>query len=156
AQLRILGGRELLDRLTVLTVMQSTDNAMRLRLRRGLLRPWKRHLGSKVADGERAPSYLPVANATARAMARVTGGRPLNLLGESIGGLSVTAHILGGAVMGADASTGVVDTDHEVFGHPGLYVIDGSTIPANLGVNPSLTITAMAERAARRIPPPPG
>ncbi len=80
----------------------------------------------------------------------------MNLLGESVGGLSVTAHILGGAVMGADKSSGVIDTNHEVFGYPGLYVIDGSTIPANLGVNPSLTITGMAERASRLIPPPPG
>lgn len=156
AQLRMVTGRRLLERLTVLTVMQSTDNALRLRLRRGWLRPWRRHLSSELSGDNRVPSFLPVANATAAAMAQVTGGRALNLLGESVGGLSVTAHVLGGAAMGADVRTGVVGTNHEVFGHPGLYVIDGSTIPANLGVNPSLTITAMAERAARLLPPPPG
>lgn len=155
-QVRAMAGRKILERLTVLTVMQSTDNALGLKLRRGRLRPWRRHLTSVLPAGSNVPSYLPIANETARTMARVTGGRAMNLLGESVGGLSVTAHILGGAVMGADKSSGVIDTNHEVFGYPGLYVIDGSTIPANLGVNPSLTITAMAERASRLIPPPPG
>lgn len=112
-------------------------------------------LRSRVADGVRPPSYLPVANAATRAFAEASGGRPLNLLGESVGGLSITAHILGGAVMGADRSTGVVDARHEVHGHPGLYVADASVIPANLGVNPSLTITALAERFASLFPAPP-
>lgn len=86
----------------------------------------------------------------ARRFAESVGGRPLNLLLESVGGKSITAHVLGGAAMGTDASDGVIDTDHQVFGHPGLYVVDGSSIPANVGVNPSLTITAMAERFAAR------
>ena len=81
-------------------------------------------------------------------------GRPLNLLAESVGSKSITAHILGGAAIGADARTGVVDADHEVFVHPGLYVADASAIPTNLGVNPSLTITALAERFAARFPDP--
>ena len=66
--------------------------------------------------------------------------------------MSVTAHILGGCPIGKDAQEGVIDANHEVFGHPGLYVMDGAAIPANVGVNPSLTITAMAERAAGLIP----
>ena len=136
--------------------MQSTDNALALRLREGHVSALATQFGLQHARRADVPSYLPIANATARTMAEVTGGRALNLLGESIGGLSVTAHVLGGAVMGADASCGVVDTNHEVFGYPGLYIVDGSTIPANLGVNPSLTITALAERAARLIPSPPG
>jgi cholesterol oxidase len=69
--------------------------------------------------------------------------------------MSVTAHILGGCPIGPDAEHGVIDTKHEFFGHPGLYVMDGSAIPANVGVNPSLTITAMAERAASLFPPKP-
>lgn len=76
----------------------------------------------------------------------------MNLLGETVGGLSVTAHILGGAVMAASSEAGVVDTSHEVFGHPGLFITDASVIPANLGVNPSLTITALAERFATSFP----
>jgi cholesterol oxidase len=75
---------------------------------------------------------------------------------ESVGNRSVTAHILGGCPMGRHAGEGVIDTDHEVFGHPGLFVADAAAIGANLGVNPSLTITAMAERFASRRPPASG
>jgi cholesterol oxidase len=67
-----------------------------------------------------------------------------------------TAHILGGCSIGASAVDGVIDARHEVFGHPGLYVCDGSVIPGNLAVNPSLTITALAERFASHFPPAPG
>ena len=66
--------------------------------------------------------------------------------------IPTTAHILGGACMGADASEGVIDAEHRVFGYAGMYVIDGSAISANPGVNPSLTITALAERAMSKIP----
>lgn len=155
-QLRILASRRLLPRLTVLTTMQDLDSELGLRLRRSPLRPWRRSLGSVVESGARPPSFLPLANRVTREYARVSGGRPLNLLGESVGGLSVTAHVLGGAVMGADATQGVVGTNHQVHGHPGLYIADASVIPANLGVNPSLTITAMAERFAARFPAAPG
>ncbi len=110
--------------------------------------------GGSTADpaavGARAPSYLPQANEVARRFAGSVGGQPLNLLLESVGGKSITAHILGGAVMGSSPANGVIDADHQVFGHPGLYVVDGSAIPANVGINPSLTITAMAERFAAR------
>jgi cholesterol oxidase len=67
--------------------------------------------------------------------------------------MSVTAHILGGCPIGAEPQRGVIDSNHEVFGYPGLYVVDGSAIPANVGVNPSLTITAMAERAMSLVAP---
>ncbi|RYZ82015.1 MAG: cholesterol oxidase, partial [Moraxellaceae bacterium] len=67
---------------------------------------------------------------------------------ESVGGLSITAHILSGCPMSHSGQDGVIDTRHEVHGHSGLFVVDGSSIPANIGVNPSLTITAMAERFA--------
>jgi cholesterol oxidase len=95
---------------------------------------------------------LPQANAAARAFAEVSGGTPLNMWMESVAGLSVTAHVLGGAVMAGGPDSGVVDTAHEVFGYPGLYVVDASAIPANVGVNPSLTIAALAERFAARFP----
>jgi cholesterol oxidase len=153
-QARLMGARDFLERLTVLTTMQRHDSELALDLRRSPWRPWRRGLRSRVTGGVRPPSNLPVANAVTRAFAEASGGRPLNLLGESVGGLSVTAHVLGGAVMGTDAHDGVVDAGHEVFGHPGLYVADASVIPANLGVNPSLTITALAERFASSFPPP--
>lgn len=155
-QVRTTFARSFLQRLTVLTVMQHHDSELTLQLRRSPFRPWRRVLRSRLVGGARPPSFLPVANRVTRALAEASGGRPLNLVGESVGALSVTAHILGGAVMGTGPEDGVVDSDHEVFGHPGLYVVDASTIPANLGVNPSLTITALAERFASRFPAAPG
>ncbi len=154
--LRILTARNFDERYTALTVMQHVDNELRLRFGRSPLRPWKRVLRSQVAGGAPPPSYLPVANEVARAYAEASGGTPLNLLPESLGGKSVTAHVLGGAVIGEDARSGVVDASHEVHGHPGLYVADASAIGANLGVNPSLTIAALAERMAALWPQKPG
>ena len=139
-------------RLTALTVMQDVDSEIAFELRRSPIRPWRRVLRSRSVPGREAPSYLPVANEAARVFAGSSGGTPLNLLVESAGGRSVTAHILGGAVVGADRESGVIDDSHEVHGHPGLYVADASAIPVNLGVNPSLTITAMSERFAARWP----
>jgi cholesterol oxidase len=136
-------------RVTVLTVMQHADNALRLRYRRDAM-GWR--LRSEIPAGERrAPVFLPEADAAGHAVAAASGGTAYGTLLESVLGTSATAHILGGAVVAASPDEGVVDTSHQVFGHPGLYVLDGSTVPANIGVNPSLTITAMAERAAARI-----
>ncbi|WP_247603332.1 GMC oxidoreductase [Gordonia paraffinivorans] len=150
-QLRLMTARNFVERLSAFTVMQNVENEIRLVMDRSPVRPWRRVLRSRTGEGvPAAPSYLPQANEVARRFADSVGGRPLNLLLESVGGKSITAHVLGGAAMGADASDGVIDTDHQVFGHPGLYVVDGSAIPANVGVNPSLTITAMAERFAAR------
>lgn len=149
-QVRTASAPDFLRRLTVLTTMQRHDSELALLVRRSRLLPWRRTLQSQVTAGSRPPSNLPVANEVTATYAALSNGRPLNLLGESVGGLSVTAHVLGGAVMGRDRSEGVVDAQHEVFGHPGLFVVDASVIPANLGVNPSLTITAFAERFAQR------
>lgn len=139
-------------RISVLTVMQHADNELAFGYGRTLLRGFRHGLISRPGKGGRTPSFLPQANAAARAFAEASGGTPLNTVMESIGNLSVTAHILGGAVMAADARDGVVDANHQVFGHPGLYVVDASAIPANVGVNPSLTITALAERFSARFP----
>ena len=155
AQLRAMFGKNFEQRLTVLTVMQHLDNEIAFVWRRSPFRPWKKVLRSQAVPVRQAPGFLPVANQVTRAFAESSGGRPMNLLGETLGGLSVTAHILGGAVMGSSAADGVVDTSHEVFGYPGLYVADASVIPANVGVNPSLTITAFAERFVALFPPAP-
>jgi cholesterol oxidase len=149
---RLLTARHVTRRLAALTVMQHQDNELAFRYARNPLAPWRRGLRSFAVTGRQAPSYLPVANEVTRRFAEAVGGQPLNMLVESVGNRSVTAHILGGCPMGADASQGVIDTDHEVFGHPGLFVADAAAIGANLGVNPSLTITAMAERFASRRP----
>lgn len=150
--LRIVFARNFDARFLGLTVMQNVDNELRFRWRRSPVRPWRRVLGSEVVEGKAAPTYLPVANQVTRAVAEALGGKPMNLLPESMGGMSTTAHVLGGASIGGSAESGVVDINHEVFGHPGLFVADASVIPANVGVNPSLTITAMAERFAARWP----
>lgn len=139
-------------RISVLTVMQQADNEIGFSYGRTLLRGGGYGLKSRIEKGGRSPSYIPQANAAARAFAAASQGRPLNVLMESVGNLSVTAHILGGAVMADSPEKGVVDSNHEVFGCPGLYVMDGSVIPANVGVNPSLTITALAERFAEKFP----
>jgi cholesterol oxidase len=128
--------------------MQQADNEIAFDYGRSLLRGFRCALRSRIGSGGRSPSYLPQANAAARAFAEASGGTPLNMWMESVGNLSVTAHVLGGAVMASGPDTGVIDTAHEVFGYPGLYVVDASAIPANVGVNPSLTITALAERFA--------
>jgi len=134
---------------TLLSIMQNLDNQMSF-LWGG---SFKKGLRSATESGKPAPAFIQEANQAARAYAEVSDGVPLNSLIESVMNMSVTAHILGGCPIGKDAESGVIDTRHEVFGHPGLYVMDGSAIPANVGVNPSLTITAMAERAAALMPP---
>jgi cholesterol oxidase len=135
-------------RVSILTVMQHADNELSLTFRR---RPWGWSLASTAAPAAQpAPTHLPQADAAGRAMAEVSGGLPFGTVMDSLAGVGATAHILGGAVVGADPEHAVIDTDHRVFGYHGLRVLDGSAVPANIGVNPSLTITAMAERAMQR------
>lgn len=81
------------------------------------------------------------------------GGFPINAINEVLLGVPITAHILGGARMADLPEQGVVDESCRVFGYPGLYVVDGAAIPANLGANPSLTIAAVAEHAMSLVPP---
>ena len=135
-------------RITLISVMQNLDNQMAFR--------WSGILGkglkSVSLSGKRVPAYIPEANQAARAFAKVSNGVPHNSILESALNMSVTAHILGGCPIGVDGHSGVIDSNHEVFGYPGLYVMDGSAIPANVGVNPSLTITALTERAMSLFP----
>ena len=140
------------QRINVLTVMQDLDNQLTFRYGRDLLGLFGRRLRSVPVPDHRSPTYLPEANAAARALARQVGGEPANVLLESIGGLSITAHILGGCPMGDSAESGVIGIDHQVFGYPGLYIVDGSAVSANVGVNPALTIVALAERCTSLVP----
>ncbi len=139
-------------RMTVLTVMQHIDNRIMFAYGPKAGKLFSKGLVSRSVPGQSAPTYLPVANRAARALANVTKGMPGNILTESIGNTATTAHILGGCHMGDSRETGVIDTKHQVFGYPGLYVVDGSAVSANIGANPSLTITALAERAMAMIP----
>jgi cholesterol oxidase len=138
-------------RTVILLVMQSLDTAMRLRATPRLLGRGVRLQMEQ--DPERPnPTYIPAAEAAARWFAQRTGGIPQSGLIESSLNIPTTAHILGGAVIGADPSRGVIDSDCRAFGYENLLVCDGAAVPANPGVNPSLTITALAERAMSRIP----
>ncbi len=137
----------------VLMAMQTADNHTRLVRKRQPLWPFTRALTSQPEPGSPGiPSYIPVANEVAREVAAELDGIPQNSLNEVLLDTGSTAHILGGCAIATGPERGVVDSRGEVFGHPGLYVIDGSIIGANLGVNPSLTITALSEHVASRMP----
>ncbi|WP_374593564.1 FAD-dependent oxidoreductase [Aquabacterium sp.] len=139
-------------RAVTLTVMQNVDSELAFVHRRSWWRPWRWQLATQRAPGSASPAFIPQATQIAQTMARLSGGEAICPVLESVGDLAVTAHILGGAVVADTPEHGVIDANHEVFGYPGLYVVDGAAVPANLGVNPSLTITAMAERAMSRMP----
>jgi cholesterol oxidase len=132
------------ERTVIALVMQSRDNSITTYLRRNRLGRWV--LTSRQGHGEPNPTWIPAANEAARRMAAVMGGTPGGSIGDPFN-RPLTAHFIGGCAIGASAETGVVDPYQRVFGHPGLHVADGSAISANLGVNPSLSITAQAERA---------
>jgi cholesterol oxidase len=144
AFLSSLSVRRWAERSVILLVMQSLDNKIRVTLKKGLLGT---RLTSFQDDAAPNPSYIPVANEAARLAAKVMEGSPSSALNEVLLDVPTTAHIIGGAAIGRSRDLGVVDAYHRVFGHAGLHVSDGSCLPANLGVNPALTITAMAERA---------
>lgn len=140
-------------RTAILLVMQPVDNHLTYRLRRPWYWPFSKKLDSAPGAGEPAPTYIPVANLVAKKMAAKMNGIPQSGLLEVLFGKASTAHILGGCPIGESPEDGVVDTKSRAYGYDDLYVVDGSIIPANLGVNPSLTITAMAEHAMSHVPP---
>ncbi|HYF27198.1 MAG TPA: GMC family oxidoreductase [Baekduia sp.] len=132
------------ERTTIALTMQTLDNSITVVPERGLLGRFK--LSSKQGHGLPNPTWLPAANEAVRRMAAHLGGYAWGSVGE-IFDVPMTAHFLGGCAIGDSPQSGVVDPYHRMYGHPGLHVVDGSAISANLGVNPSLTITAQAERA---------
>jgi cholesterol oxidase len=137
----------------VLLYMRTLDGTLSLRLGRSPWTGFQKGMVSALDDPAAAPAaFIPEATDLARRFADALGGVSMSLLTETMLGVPSTAHILGGACMGADADEGVIDSRHRVFGYDGLYVIDGAAVSANPGVNPSLTITAMAERAMSFIP----
>jgi cholesterol oxidase len=128
----------------VLLAMQPKDNSITLSGRRG---PFGgQRVTSRPGVGEPNPVFVPIAHEVTRRVAEKIDGVPIGSVTE-LAGRPVTGHFIGGAAIGADPDHGVIDPFHRVFGHPGLHVIDGAAITANLGVNPSLTICALAERA---------
>jgi cholesterol oxidase len=126
--------------------MQSLDNSITTSLR---TRRWfgrRRSLTSSPGEGEPNPTWIPAGHEVARRVADKIDGVPAGTWGDLID-VPMTGHLIGGCVIGDSPASGVVDAYHRLFGYEGLHVVDGSTVSVNLGVNPSLTITAQAERA---------
>ena len=133
----------------IFLVMQSLDNSMRMVWKKGIF-------GGRISfrndKDSVVPAYIEVGQEVMQRYAKKVKGIPQNVLPEILFDMPFTAHILGGCPMGQDPSSGVVDDQFRVHNYPGMYVLDGSVIPCNLGVNPSLTITALAEYAMDKIP----
>jgi len=133
------------ERTIIALVMQSLDNSITTYGKRGkLTRRWR--MTSKQGHGAPNPTWIPMGNEAVRRIAGILGGTAGGNIGEPFN-MPLTAHFIGGCAIGESPETGVIDPYQRVFGHPGLHVADGAAISANLGVNPSLTITAQAERA---------
>jgi cholesterol oxidase len=145
SQVRLLVPRKWSERVIILLVMQSLNNSitvLRKRTRLGFSK-----LTSVQGEGEPNPTWIPVANEAAKQLAENVDGTPGGTWGDLMN-IPMTAHFIGGCPIGDSARTGVIDAYHRLYGYDGLHVVDGSTLSANLGVNPSLSITAQAERAA--------
>ncbi|HTQ57291.1 MAG TPA: GMC family oxidoreductase [Bryobacteraceae bacterium] len=130
--------------------MQTLEGHINMRLRRRWFWPFRKILAS---EGKKIPTFIPQANEFARRAAQLIGGTPMSMVTEILFNVPGTAHIMGGCPMAATATQGVVDHRHRVFGYRNMYVCDGSVLAANLGVNPSLTICAVTERAMSFIRP---
>jgi cholesterol oxidase len=139
-------------RTTILLAMQSVDNRMRIRLGRGLLTGFQRGLVSEADTHQRIPARLDIGHQITRQFARLSDGIPLGSVAENLLNMPTTAHIMGGCPIGLTRADSVVDLNCEAHGYPGLFVVDGSILPTNPGINPSLTITALAEYAMSRVP----
>jgi cholesterol oxidase len=129
--------------------MQTLDGHLTMRWERPWFWPFKKTL---MTHGQPIPTFIPAANDFAVKAARATGGIAQTTLSEILLNVPMTAHCMGGAAMGRNAAEGVCDGQNRVFGYRNMYVCDGSMLGANLGVNPSLTITALTERAMSKIP----
>lgn len=142
--IKLLSVRRWSERTVILLVMQSLDNSLTTWTRRGWFR--KHKLTSKQGHGAPNPTFIPVGEQANELAAKEIDGIAGGTWGELFD-IPLTAHFIGGCPIGLDAENGVIDPYHRAFGHPTLSIVDGSAITANLGVNPSLTITAQAERA---------
>lgn len=140
------------QKVTILLVMQNVDNRMKFTLAKNFPFFWKKRLVTENNSSHRINPQVPGSHLLTRSFSDRTNGIPLGSLGENLLNLPTTAHILGGVPIGNLDETGVVDDQLRVHHYPGLYVIDGSVMPGNPGVNPSLTITAIAEYAMSFIP----
>ena len=138
-------------RTLIILVMQSLDNAIAFRAKPKLFGKGIKLVTEQDAEKPN-PTYIDAGNKAAEYLAEHTNGIAQSMTLEALANIPSTAHILGGAVIGSSPADGVIDQDHRVFGYQNLLVCDGAAVPANPGVNPSLTITAMAEKAMTAVP----
>ena len=141
------------QRTTILLVMQTEDNRIRMGLGHNPFTLFRKGLVSISDADNRIPSSIESGHRVTRAFAQRTDAVPAGTLNEALLNIPMTAHILGGVPFGRDSEEGVIGLDCQVHQYPGLYVVDGSIVPANPGVNPSLTITALAEYAMTQVSP---
>jgi len=136
---------------TILLVMQVEENLTHIRLGRNLFTLFRKGLVIKPDANNPPPKQIPIGNYVTRRLAQKTNGIPQAAFTDSLLNFPTTAHLMGGVPFGKNDHEGVINLDFQVFNYPGLYVVDGSVMPANPGVNPSLTITALAEYAMSKI-----
>ena len=141
------------ERSTILMVMQTEDNLMRLRPKKGMTGMISKGLSAIHDEKKTIPVNTEIGYRVTKAFCEKLEAKPINGITEGLLDIPATAHLLGGCNFGLNADEGVVDLNCEVHHYPGLYVIDGSILPANPGINPTLTITALAEFAMSKIPP---
>ncbi|NJN54145.1 MAG: hypothetical protein HC804_04930 [Anaerolineae bacterium] len=137
---------------TILMIMQTVENRLNLRRGRNLFTLFRKGLVTEQDSHLPIPTIIQAGQYVVKRFTDLSDGAAMGSMQELLLDIPTTAHILGGCNIGADSELGVIDSKQEVFHYPGMYVVDGSVIPANLGVNPSLTITALAERAMSLIP----
>lgn len=137
---------------TILLVMQVDENLTHVRLGRNLFTLFRKGLVLKPDKDHPIPRQIKIGNHVTRALAQKVNGIPAAAFTDSLFNFPTTAHLMGGVPFGRDEDEGVIDLNCQVFNYPGLYVVDGSIMPANPGVNPSLTITALAEYAMSKVP----
>ncbi len=137
----------------IVLAMQNAQGELQLVRSRPWWAPWRRRLRTRLPAGQPRPAaWIPRANEVTRRLAERLGGHAWSTWPEVLLGAPVTAHVLGGCPMGDTPEEGAVDREARLFGHPDIRVVDGSIVPVNLGVNPSLTITALAEYVMARVP----
>jgi len=132
--------------------MQTKDNRIKMRLARHPVTLFRRNLVSQPDDDHAIPTSIAVGHRVTRRFAEKINGIASGTINEALLNVPMTAHILGGCPFGRDAEEGVIDLDCQAHNYPGLYIVDGSIVPANPGVNPSLTIAALAEYAMSCVP----
>ncbi len=147
---KVMSPRNWASECIILLCMQALDAHIDMAWKRPWFWPFRKML---VSRGEKVPTFIPAANEFADKFARQVGGVAMSMLPEILFNVPGTAHCLGGCVIADSPENGVVDYRNRVFGYKNMYVCDGSVVAANLGVNPSLTITALTERAMSFIPP---